>query len=253
MPDVNLVGTSMTAIVRAIPEVEARTCRPVTVVGGLAVICRLGQAYRVTSDLDSVHLRSGDEKSQLEVLLESGAQSQAPAGVLIPTSAGEVRVDILEVAEHELDPLPADPNDRLHVMAHAWGAKSATSMRIQIVDVAGGTTSDAVQVRVALPGPLVAMKLQAVMNRPSIKEGTDLLDIVRLTLDSQAGPITRAQLGSTEPQIARDATLHAHRWFVEQKSETLRKIRAIPEGREIDNETVELVAELLLAELQRPD
>ncbi|MDN5795786.1 MAG: hypothetical protein L0H79_08555 [Intrasporangium sp.] len=35
----------------------------------------------------------------------------------------------------------------------------------------------------AEPGPLVAMKLQAVMNRSTQKQGTDLLDIIRLTFD----------------------------------------------------------------------
>lgn len=38
-----------------------------------------------------------------------------------------------------------------------------------------------VTVAVAESGPLVAMKLQSVMNRPNAKEATDLLDIVRLT------------------------------------------------------------------------
>ena len=38
----------MAAIIAAIPEVQSRTGRPVTVVGGLAVICRLGAAYRAT-------------------------------------------------------------------------------------------------------------------------------------------------------------------------------------------------------------
>jgi hypothetical protein len=243
----------MTAIVQAIPEVEKRTHSPVTVVGGLAVICRLGRAYRATGDLDTVNLRSSNEPSQLEILVNSGARRQDSAGVMISTPAGEVKVDILEVAEHELDPLPDDETDRLHVMAHAWGATSATSMRIQIVDAATGIPNVAVQVRVAQPGPLVAMKLQAIMNRPRAKEGTDLLDIVRLALDAQAGPLVRTQFGATDAQIAQDAALHARRWFVDQKSETLRKIRAIPEGRDIDAETIELVAELLLHELHRPD
>lgn len=38
-------------------------------------------------------------------------------------------------------------------------------------------------VQVAEAGPLVAMKLQSIMNRGSAKEGTDLLDIIRLILD----------------------------------------------------------------------
>ena len=38
---------------------------------------------------------------------------------------------------------------------------------------------------VAQMGPLVAMKLQAIMNRATVKQGTDLQDIARLILDAQ--------------------------------------------------------------------
>jgi len=53
VPIVDLVGPSMLAIVQAIPELERRTGRKPTVIGGLGVLCRLGVAYRVTSDLDT--------------------------------------------------------------------------------------------------------------------------------------------------------------------------------------------------------
>lgn len=43
----------MLAIVQAIPELESRTERKAIVIGGLAVLCRLGTAYRATSDLDT--------------------------------------------------------------------------------------------------------------------------------------------------------------------------------------------------------
>jgi hypothetical protein len=53
IPAVDLAGKSMVAIVQAIPELEARTGRRAIVIGGLAVLCRLGTAYRATSDLDT--------------------------------------------------------------------------------------------------------------------------------------------------------------------------------------------------------
>jgi hypothetical protein len=37
-------------------------------------------------------------------------------------------------------------------------------------------------VHVSEPGPILAMKLQSIMNRGAAKEGTDLLDIVRISL-----------------------------------------------------------------------
>lgn len=251
IPTVKLFGPVMEALVLAIPEVESRTARQVTLVGGLAVLCRLGTAYRVTSDLDTVNRRAKEEQPQLEILIASGAPPQGPSGVLIATPRGEVQVDVLEVADHELAELPEDPTDRLHVMAHAWAVEAATPMSIEVLNTGVSPEPTTLPVRVASPGSLVAMKLQAIMNRPAAKEGTDLLDIVRLTLDPVTGPVARAQLRLADGQISRDAALHARRWFVDQRAKTVRLINAAPAGDGIDLDTVDLVAELLLGELER--
>jgi hypothetical protein len=251
IPAVNLAGRSMLAIVQAIPELEARTGRKAVVIGGLAVLCRLGIAYRATSDLDTANRRAVGEPAQLEVLLQQEDVTQAgPAGVWIPTASGEVQVDVIEVTDAELTHLPEDETDRLAVLSHAWAIETATSVRIRAANPANSGSTEVV-VRVAEPGPLVAMKLQSIMNRPVEKERTDLLDIIQLTLDSTAGPSARAQLGKADPQLAADARLHAARWFVNLRDQTLRLVRELPEGAAIDTDAVQLVGELLLAELDR--
>lgn len=68
---------------------------------------------------------------------------------LVPTMAGMVQVDVLEVSDADLDPFPTDPSDRLHVLSHEWAARSAAKMSIR----AG---SQEAVVAVAEPGPLVA-------------------------------------------------------------------------------------------------
>jgi hypothetical protein len=251
-PTVDLVGTSMLAIVQAIPELEARTGRIAIVIGGLAVLCRLGTAYRATSDLDTADRRAAGEPPRLDVLLQSADVTRAgPAGVWIPISAGKVQVDVIEVTDAELSQLPDDETDRLAVLSHAWAIETATPVRIRVTSPAGGGSTEVVT-RVAEPGPLIAMKLQSIMNRPVEKERTDLLDIVRLTLDTIAGPSARAQLRNANAQLAEDARLHARRWFIDRKEPTLRLIRELPEGLDIDADAIQLVSELLLAELDRP-
>jgi hypothetical protein len=253
IPAVDLAGRSMLAIVQAIPELEARTGRKAIVIGGLAVLCRLGTAYRATSDLDTANRRVAGEAAQLDVLLQHDGVTQAgPAGVWIPTSAGMVQVDVIEVTDAELSHLPEDETDRLHVLSHAWAIQTAAPVRIRAGTPSESATTEVVA-RVAEPGPLIAMKLQSIMNRPVDKERTDLLDIVQLTLDRTAGPLARIQLGGAGAQLAADARLHAHRWFVDLKDQTLRLIRELPEGATIDADTVQLVGELLLAELDRSD
>jgi hypothetical protein len=249
---VDLTGKSMLAIVQAIPELEARTGRKSVVIGGLAVLCRLGIAYRVTGDLDTASRRAAGDPPQLDVLLRSGESRAGPAGVWIPTPSGKVQVDIIEITDSELSQLPEDQTDRLAVLSHAWAIETATPLRIRAAAPLPDANTE-VLARIAEPGPLIAMKLQSIMNRPADKERTDLLDIIRLTLDRDAGPTAPAQLRVAAPQLAADARLHARRWFIDFRDHSLRRVRELPEGADVDTDAIQLVGELLLAELNRPD
>ena len=77
--------------------------------------------------------------------------------------------------------------------------------------------------------------------------------MIQLTLDHTAGATTRTQLSEAEAQLAEDVRLHAHGWFVDRKDQTLRPIRQLFEDVGVDADTVQLVGELLLAELDGPD
>jgi hypothetical protein len=140
------------------------------------VLSRLSQPHRATVDLDVVDRLLG-AVPQLQVLRAApGAEPVEPAAVALPTRYGPVRVDVLEVRQADLDHPSDDPGDRLHASAHAWAYATATEVTIEVL-TAGGRRLD-VTTPMAETGPLVAMKLQAVMNRPTGKEGTDLLDII---------------------------------------------------------------------------
>jgi hypothetical protein len=93
------------------------------------------------------------------------------------------------------------------------------------------------------------MKLQSLMNRGVAKEGTDLLDIVRISLDHECGPVSRDQLEAADPQLRADALLHARRWFDQTADRSLAKIRRVPEGNDVHVEDVRLVGDLLIATL----
>lgn len=245
-PVVDLIGSPMNALAHAIPAITKRTGRDVIVVGGLAVVCRLIHPYRATSDLDTVNRRQAGEPAQLELLLASGAEASGVSGALVPTTAGPVQVDILEVTDADLAQLPDDPTDRLHVLSHAWAAMSATSVTIRTSDLPDLT------VAVAEPGPLIAMKLQAIMNRGAAKEATDLLDIIRLCLEPATRTVLLEQLANADDLLRADAARHAHRWFDHHAVRSLRLIRAIPEGRDTEIDDLHLVGELLQGVLSDP-
>lgn len=168
--------------------------------------------------------------------------------MLLPTPYGQVKVDVLEVRQIEIDQPSDDPGDRLHASAHAWANDTATEVAIEVVPLNGAHVE--VSTLVAEPGPIVAMKLQAIMNRAVSKQGTDLQDIVRLILDEQVRPAALAQLGSCEASTAADIALHVDLWLVRSRRQALRWIQDAG-GTDISPDDLDLVAELLLAACER--
>ena len=176
-----------------------------------------------------------------------GAEPVEPTSVLLPTAYGQVKVDVLEVRQIEIDQPSDDPGDRLHAFAHAWANDSATEVTIEVAPLSGAHVE--VSALVAEPGPLVAMKLQAIMNRASAKQGTDLQDIARLIFDEQVRPIALAQLGNCDALTAADIALHVDLWLVDRR-EALRWIHDAG-GTDLTLDDLELLAELLLAACAR--
>jgi hypothetical protein len=168
--------------------------------------------------------------------------------VLLPTVYGQVKVDVLEVRQIEIDQPSDDPGDRLHAFAHAWANDTATEVNIEVAP--SSRAHFQVNALVAEPGPLVAMKLQAIMNRATAKQGTDLQDISRLILDEQARPAALAQLGSCAEWTAADTALHVELWLVDRRRQALRRIHDVG-GTDLTLDDLDLVAELLLAACAR--
>lgn len=104
--------------------------------------------------------------------------------------------------------------------------------------------------RVSQPGPLVAMKLQAIMNRSAEKQATDLMDIVRLALDVGSGPLVRAGLADLSQRVSADVALHVDLWFVRRRAQSLRALRQSGDA-DISMDDLDLVADLLLGACRR--
>ena len=141
-----------------------------------------------------------------------------------------------------------DVVDRLYASAHAWANDTATDMTIEVIRRNGDHVE--VTTPVAEPGQLIAMKLQAIMNRSVEKQGTDLRDIVNLTFDSATRPVALAQIGAVAPAMASDIALHVDLWFVHKRQQALRWIGAVG-GVDVTADDLGLVAELLGAAARR--
>lgn len=239
---VTFVGDAMAAVIQGVAEVRDLIGDTPVIVGGLAVLSRLSRPYRATVDLDVVDRMLGTTP-QLEVLRRAaGAQPVEPAAVLLPTPFGPVRVDVLEVRQIELDQPSDDAGDRLHASSHAWASDTATNLLIEVIGRDGPQVE--VSARVAEPGPLIAMKLQAVMNRSVDKQGTDLLDVVRLTLDDGTRSAALGQIGGVANAVAGDIALHVELWFDRRRQQALQWIHRAG-GADVSADDLDLVAELL--------
>jgi hypothetical protein len=159
-----------------------------------------------------------------------------------------VKVDVLEVRQVELDIPSDDPGDRLHAFSHAWAYDTATDLVLEAVRRDGKNV--AVTAPVAEPGPLIAMKLQAVMNRALDKQGTDLRDILRLSLDQATPTAALAQIRAVDAALASDIAQHVELWLVRRRHQVLTWIHTSG-GDDVTSDDLDLVAELLLAASHR--
>lgn len=236
----------MAPLVAAIHIIKKETGEVPTVVGGLAVMCRLSSPYRATTDIDTVQRRAQGDPSHLELLLETpGASKVEAAGAEIQTPSGPARVDVLVVHEAEIAEPNEEPTDRLHVLSHAWAHETATDVVIQVSDPAVEGVVVRETAKLAEPGPLVAMKLQAIESPGSAKEGTDLVDIVRLILDPPTRDVALRQLGICDPRIAAGVALHAAKYFGSGLTRSLARVREVG-ATDIDRDTLALVGELIM-------
>lgn len=139
-------------------------------VGGLAVMARVAEAYRVTEDLDIV---SADESFLDVVVARPGGEFTGNTlrlrGVPIDRIEVPAVVDWGAIAALESE------RDRLFTSAHAWAVATATGLTIRSRDLAAS-------VSVAEVPALLAAKLHAFLSsrRDPRKVHSDALDVVCL-------------------------------------------------------------------------
>lgn len=181
IPTVSLSGGDAPRLIDAINRLDGY---PFALIGGFAVMARLGAALRSTNDLDGVFDNPGDTPMVVQLVT---------AGVGEPMATG--RAQSIEIAGTKFDVIDSQPlpgnisdlpdsaGDRLFVCAHRFGYESATPLRL----VSGTHTT---LINVATAPALVAMKAHAIryagQQRRSSKRDSDLFDLFQLVLTTGA-------------------------------------------------------------------
>jgi hypothetical protein len=120
---------SVTArLVGTLARLEAEGFEGFRVVGGLAVLCRVGNLFRATSDLDTI---IEDDGPAIIALRTHPSASPTTNGVSIDGTL----IDIIPIGPIDhADQLPDDPSSRLFVLAHRYAWDRAEPVSIDVVD-----------------------------------------------------------------------------------------------------------------------
>ena len=205
-------------------------------IGGLAVMCRVGTPHRTTVDVDAVarHLdRVHAAIARLAVISSGGGQYRF---------AGDLELDVIDVAAMTTDELVAElvagPHPmtdlELNVVAHCWAHDSATTLDITAVDDETGRVLARADGRfVASTEGIVAMKVTTVPLRASSrpeKRASDLYDLARLLVD---GGMELGALRELPDPLAQVVASRLASWFVDDtgRDRTYRVVRRFDEPR----------------------
>ena len=233
-------------------EVELLASLPaeLRLIGGLAVMCRVGMPHRATIDLDAL-------ARNLEGLhLDLARLALTAAGGGQYRFAGQMDLDVIDVT-----PLPADEllevllaggaaltDLELNVVAHTWAHDTAGPLDIVAVDDQTGERLAAAMGRlVATAAGIVAMKATTVPLRASSKpekRASDLYDLGRLLVAGHLRPADLAELPGPLRTVVGDRLRH---WFVDGsgRDRTYRDVRRFDEPRLDLDDAADAVEDLL--------
>lgn len=169
-------------------------------IGGLAVIARLGQAHRATNDVDAV---SDDQPGLLEALRAGGLDRRGDSILL----DADLKLDVIDVSEGDPDYLP--------YLTHRLAFDTRTPLEIVVQSRRGGRSA-AATVDVARAPALVAIKLGISEGvgraRAPGKVGGDAFDVARLM--QRFGPDVLADgLASIHRAYSRSTELYLQGWY----------------------------------------
>ena len=195
-------------------------------IGGLAVMTRLGRVHRITDDLDAAAQSIDDGPSRLSILVgggEGGRQRRTVEGVKVDC------IDVGATQAAELDPtdLPDDEFDRAFLLAHRRALDSAqeavlSALSEQRVAIASATC------RVATPAALVAMKLQSAPRRRAErahKGPNDYADLFLLLSQPQSLNDIVSELPNAPHGLGQWCAERIHLEFVTEANRSARAVR----------------------------
>jgi hypothetical protein len=208
-------------------------------VGGLAVMVRLSENHRVTTDFDEV---TADRDSAVGLLVAAGAQVKG-SGVYLPDSG--LQLDLLDAAIPLEELASASPIDDLEREAvqlacmNRYALESAVLTDVVVLDDAGTSIAARVRIRVALAGALVGMKVNSALSstRAREKAASDVYDAYRL-MRAWGSDVIVDDLAAAPEGLRATAAAQIRRVFGDDADRTAHELRraSVPGVQAVDAE-----------------
>lgn len=209
-------------------------------IGGLAVIARLGQPHRATNDVDTV---SDDQLGLFEALTAEGLERRGDSLML----EADLRLDVIDVSEGDADYLP--------YATHRLAFDTRTAVEF-VIRPGHGRPSVSAAVDVARPCALLAVKLGISegigRQRDPRKVGSDAFDVARLLQRFGPDALADELRAVGDPALVDRVVELAGRRLVEEVDRTVAAIvRSSVQGVErIEPEQLELLGKGFIRRLQ---
>jgi hypothetical protein len=223
-------------------------------VGGLAVMVRLSESHRVTTDFDEV---TADRDAAVGLLVAGGAQVKG-SGVFLPESG--LQLDLLDAAislDELADERPVDDLEHEAVQlarSNRYALDSAVITDVVVLEAGGGGIAARVRIRVALAGALVAMKVNSALSstRSREKAASDVYDAYRL-MRAWGSDVIVGDLGPAPAGLRETAAAQIRTIFGDEADRTAHELRraSVPGVEAIDADRlaeVIVVADRLLVQ-----
>jgi hypothetical protein len=238
---------SLTArLVRSLDRLPSEGLDDFCVIGGLAVLCRVGALFRATSDIDTI---VDDDAPAIAALRTRPGTQPTTNGVSIDGTV----IDIIEIGPiDDPDALPDAPDDRLFLLAHRRAYDTATTITVEVIDPGTRLKVERAQVAMATRGALVAMKLQSYPRRrgPNIaKQGSDMQDLIALLADPSDDEEVGRSIASAPYGMGVLCADVARRQLIEDAEVAAGRLRRYTSG-EIEPAAVRSIGKRLVAAIE---
>lgn len=190
-------------------------------IGGVAVVLRVGGTHRATVDIDTL---ARESKRLVELLVNVGGEQRAAHKLIVPVAT---QLDVMAVGSVP-DPSTVEPSEHVFALAREFAFTTATTESVEVLNERGQAIVSA-SLRVATTAGLIALKSvslprRADSNNPA-KATSDTIDLLALFETTSAEEIA-TDLVVAPSTLRQWIAATCKRVFVDDKRYTEARLRA---------------------------